>query len=372
MSLMDVLLNRTTTVGIDIGVSSIKLVQMVHTKKKSFLKVLNMRDIPEDTISEKEIINRDALVETIEALVIDSEKISKIKIKDIVFSISRSASVGIFIDRLEGEKLGKGENLTEFISHVMMNRNYGGDGDGTTFDFKVLKKEEDELGENLIIDALVCTVRDEIVKPYISVMQEIGLNPIVYDVDVFALYNSWANNVKLDEIEGTQILLQIGEYNTAVILVKSGVFYTSRTIAIGTNQFILALQSHLDIPKELCIQVLKGNLPEDVEEEAVDKILFYTAEEFSSYVDSTLKHFKSSILKTDSVIDKVYLSGGGATIKGFNSYLQKKFDIPVYVLDPFENVDIDEDLDIDLETIKDTVPLFNVAMGLALRKLEEV
>jgi len=372
MSLFDILLNRTTTVGIDIGVSSIKLVQMVHTKKKSYLKVLNMRDVPEDTINEKEIINRDALIETLEALKIDSEKISKIKIKDVVFSVSRSASVGVFIDRLEGEKLGKGENLTEFISSVMMNRNYGGDGDGTTFDFKILKKEEDELGENLIVDALVCTVRDDIVKPYVSVMQEIGLNPIVYDIDVFALYNSWSSNVKSDEMQGTQILLQIGEYNTAIILIKGGIFYASRTIAIGTSQFVLALQSHLDIAKELCIDVLKGDLPDDIEEEVVDKILFYTAEEFSSYIDSTLKHFETSILKDDGSVDKIYLSGGGATIKGFNSYLQKKFDIPVYILDPFENIEVDDDLDIDFESIKGTVPLFNVAMGLALRKLEEV
>ncbi len=372
MGLLDVLLNRTTTVGIDIGVSSIKLVQMVHGKKRSYLKVLNMRDIPEDTITEKEIVNRDALLETLEALVIDSEKISKMKIKDVVFSISRSASVGIFIDRLEGEKIEKGENLTEFISNIMMNRNYGGDGEGTTFDFKILKKEEDEQGEKLILDALVCTIRDEIVKPYISIMQEIGLNPIVYDVDVFALYNSWMNNVKSDEVQGTQILLQIGEYNTAVVLVKSGNFYTSRTVAIGMNQFMLALQSHLDIPRDMCIRVLKGDLSEDIEEEVVDKTMFYTAEEFSSYIDSTLKHFKTTILKDDSTIDKIYLSGGGATIKGFNSYLQKKFDIPVFVLDPFENIEIDDNLDIDLEAMKDIIPLFNVAMGLGLRKLDEV
>lgn len=372
MGFLDIVFNRTRTVGLDIGSSSVKIVELLHSKHGYRLKAISMLDMPENTIIDKEIANREVLLDTLEALVKDTEKMYRGKIKDVVFAVSRSASKAIFIDRIEKENIPRGEDPTDYISSLTQNRSYGSEGEETTFDYKILKRERREDSDQDIADILIVTVRDDVVSPYVNVLQDIGLNPVIFDIDVFAVYNCWYTQRLPEDFEQVQVILHIGEYNTAVILVDRGVFHSSRNIAIGTNSFMLSLQSHMKTDRVSAISLLKGEIPSDISEESVDKVLFYTAEEFSSYLESTFRYFSSEVLKGTKEVSKLILSGGGATIHGFNTYLEKKFNIPVMVLNPFEGVEVDSGMDIDFDAMKGILPIFSVAMGLALRKTEEV
>jgi type IV pilus assembly protein PilM len=65
---------------------------------------------------------------------------------------------------------------------------------------------------------------------------------------------------------------------------------------------------------------------------------------------------------------KLYLSGGGSKIKGFDIILQQQIGIPVEVVNPFKKIDY-RGKDFDLEYLREIGPIMGVAVGLASRKV---
>ena len=62
------------------------------------------------------------------------------------------------------------------------------------------------------------------------------------------------------------------------------------------------------------------------------------------------------------------LSGGSANLEAITDFFSQEFDIPVEVVNPFNNIDINYKK-FDLNFIKDMAPVYTIAVGLALRAL---
>ena len=68
-------------------------------------------------------------------------------------------------------------------------------------------------------------------------------------------------------------------------------------------------------------------------------------------------------------ISAVVMTGGGATLKGFGPYAQSKLQAEVRLADPFGKTEAPAFLD---SILKEVGPEFSVAVGLALRRLQEL
>ena len=68
-------------------------------------------------------------------------------------------------------------------------------------------------------------------------------------------------------------------------------------------------------------------------------------------------------------ISKVVCVGGGATLKGFKEFAAGKLDTEVVLADPFGKTEAPAFL---ADVLRDAGPEFSVAVGLALRRLQEV
>jgi type IV pilus assembly protein PilM len=62
------------------------------------------------------------------------------------------------------------------------------------------------------------------------------------------------------------------------------------------------------------------------------------------------------------------LSGGGSLVPNLDRYISQFFNVPVEIMNPFQNVAVDE-REIPMDTINRLAPHFTVAVGLALRKV---
>ena len=85
-------------------------------------------------------------------------------------------------------------------------------------------------------------------------------------------------------------------------------------------------------------------------------------------ISSYLK-MSNSTFSCSSKVSKIILTGGGALLKGLKEKASLVFETPVEVADPFSKVEYPAFLE---EVLKNSGPEFAVAIGLAIRKLQEI
>ena len=73
--------------------------------------------------------------------------------------------------------------------------------------------------------------------------------------------------------------------------------------------------------------------------------------------------------KNEKNISKIFLTGGGVLLKGLKEKAESSFSIPVALADPFAKVEFPAFLE---PVLKQAGPSFAVALGLALRRLQDM
>jgi type IV pilus assembly protein PilM len=159
-------------------------------------------------------------------------------------------------------------------------------------------------------------------------------------------------------------IINIGASMTNVVIAKSGIPVFVRDIAFGGNHFTDLIQKELNLKYEKAESVKKGRQVEGVSQAAVKPVLNIILDELKAEVNKTFDFYRSN--STDGRIDNIMLSGGTANLTQIVDVFSRAFDSPVEIVNPFNNIEINPKK-FDLEFIKDMAPVFNVAMGLALR-----
>jgi type IV pilus assembly protein PilM len=91
------------------------------------------------------------------------------------------------------------------------------------------------------------------------------------------------------------------------------------------------------------------------------------SETYAQEIKRTLDFFLSTMVNEN--IEKIYISGGGARIPGLISLLQKQNEIPVEIINPFNNITWNEK-NFDPAYMAYIAPQMAVAVGLALRRAD--
>lgn len=188
------------------------------------------------------------------------------------------------------------------------------------------------------------------------------------DLDSFAVLNSVMVNYGMYK-ERSIAIINVGASITNVVIAKKGIPVFVRDIAFGGNHFTDLIQKELNLKYEKAESVKKGRQVEGVSQAAVKPVLDLILEELKGEVKKTFEFYRSNATDGGG-IDNILLSGGTANLDQIVDIFSQAFDIPVEIVNPFNNIEINAKK-IDLDFIKDMAPVFNVAMGLALRAVGE-
>lgn len=161
----------------------------------------------------------------------------------------------------------------------------------------------------------------------------------------FGLFAAWSNAHGAEG--GTVMLLDIGAENMEIVFARGGRMIFARNVSNGARAFDTAIAGALGVgPEEAeAAKVESASLgppsasPTD-REERVFPAVRSAASQITGVLQSTIAYAKGQLADKELVIDKVYLSGGGARLRGLPEYLQGALKIPVEILDPFKNVDV--------------------------------
>jgi len=340
------------TIGLDIGSSYLKVVQLKEKKAGYELELFDMLPLPPELIVEGSIIDSLRLVESIKELL----KKARVRAKNAAIGIAGHASV--IIRRISLPEMSE-EELSESIKFEA-EQYVPFDVEDVNIDFQILGPKE-EPGQ---MDVMLVAVKKDIINEYTAVVKEAGLNPVVVDVNAFALGNMYEINYEI-EPDKNVALVNIGASTINLNVLKGGMSVFTRDSSIGSSTQTEVLQKEFNISYENAERLKKGEAVEGVSEEDVQAVLISASEEIVGEITRSLDYFRSTTLQEE--VHEIVLSGGGALIKDFPALLAERMGVEVKIAEPFRNISIPSKF--DTTYIEDVGCMAAVAVGLAIRRL---
>ncbi|MBI5266687.1 MAG: type IV pilus assembly protein PilM [candidate division Zixibacteria bacterium] len=340
-----------STVGLDVGASSIKLVKLDHGKNGFSVSAIGIRELPPEAIVADEFRDREAVIFNIQSLIDQTDP----KIKDVVVSISGH---GVITDKFVIDKKTGPEAEQAILFETEQRAPF--DVDDVSLDYHVIKTD-DEINK---MEVLLVAARKEYLKMYLELIEDCGLRPVVVDSDAFAILNAYENNYDIDPAKVTA-LVNIGHDVTNITYMAEGLFKATRDVSSGTREIYTAIQREFRLNPELTQKAIKGEMSDTIDQDMLKATIISSTEELSSGIELAFSYFKSQT-KLDR-IDWIVLSGGGALVPYLPEYLQSKLGVPLELANPLRNIDYDPELFQYLQPEK-IAPLLAVSVGLAMRK----
>ena len=339
-------------VGLDIGSSAIKLVELKEKKGGYELVKLGVERLSPEAIVDGSIMDSSMVVETISKL--NSEK----GVKNSNYATSLSGH-SVIIKKISLPAMSPDE-LAESIQWEA-EQYIPFDINDVNLDYVPLTAPGS--GDN--IEVILVAVKKEKINDYTSVISQTGKNPVLVDVDAFALQNAYEMNNDVDEGK-VLALVNIGASVTNVNVLSGSNSLFWRDITFGGNQYTDAIQRELSLSFEQAEELKRGRPQGDHTIQQVIPILNSVSEDFAGELRKTLDFFTAT--SGAERVDEIVLAGGGSGVLNLDAILRDKFGIPVTILDPFRRVTVDEG-EFNPEELAEIAPSMAIAVGLAIRKL---
>ncbi|HXI09897.1 MAG TPA: type IV pilus assembly protein PilM [Thermodesulfobacteriota bacterium] len=349
-------LKKKDVAAFDIGSSSIKLVQMNQTKKGWELVRLGMAELPPEAIVDGSIIDALTVTNTLKDLI----KEHGVKVKDAVSSLTGHS---VIIKKVSFPAMTEDElaesiqwEAEQYIPFPITDVN---------IDFQILGADTEGRGQ---MEVMLVAVKKDVINDYTNVIKEAGLNPVVIDVDSFALENMMEINYPVAPGENIA-MVNIGASITSISVILGGLTIFTRSIPMGGNQFTEEIQRQMNISFKDAEDMKVGRkAPQAADSASLPSAIETISTNLAFEVKRSLDFFLGG--SQGSYVNKIYLSGGGSKAAGLQNLMQEKTNIPIEIANPFKNLEVNAKT-YDKEALKEQAPFFGVAVGLATRRFAD-
>ena len=341
-------------VGLDIGSSSVKLVQLREKKGGYALQAFGASRLPPETIVDGALMNSAAVVQAIQDLFAEQ----KVKAKEVAIGV-RGHSV--IIKKIQLPRMSQDE-LDDSIQWEA-EQYIPFDVKDVNIDTQILTPQGDAAGQ---MDVLLVAAKKDMINDYTSVCAEAGLIATVVDVDAFAVQNAYETGYEV--VPGaTVVLINVGAAVTNINILADGTTTFTRDVTMGGNSFTEEIQKQLNISYEEAEALKIGGQGETdaVVPQEVERVIQGVAEQLAGEIQRSLDFYAATA--ADHRISRVFLSGGTARIPALFKVIEQRAAVPVEILNPFRAVEIDNKR-FDPTLLTNAAASAAVAVGLALRR----
>ena len=339
-------------VGLDIGSSAIKLVELREKKGEFHLQRLGVEPLSPEAIVDGSIMDSSLVVDAIHRLN------DQTKIKSTSYATSLSGH-SVIIKKIQLPAMPQ-EELADSIQWEA-EQYIPFDINDVRLDYVVLT--EGEPGRDNMEVLLVAVKRDK-VNDYVSVISQTGKTPTIVDVDVFAVQNAYEVNYDLDPRKVVALInMGAGVTNINILARGSTVFW--RDISFGGNQFTESLQREFNISFAQAEQLKQGEAVDRYTPADARPVLDQVSSEMASEIRKTFDFFSAT--SSEGPVDELMLSGGCALTPNLLQVLRDRFEVPTELMNPLRRIHFKES-DFDGTWLQSIAPMMAVAVGLGIRK----
>ncbi|MFC2173308.1 type IV pilus assembly protein PilM [Acidobacteriota bacterium] len=341
-------------IGLDVGSSAIKAVELKEQKGGSFgLVHLGLEEIPTEAIVDGTILDSALVIESIQTLMTKN----RIKTTDVATAVSGNA---VIVKKIQLPTMSD-EELAESIQWEAEQYIPFDIGD-VSIDYQVMGHSATE-EKNM--DVLLVAVKRDKINDYTSVITQAGRSPVIMDVDSFALQNCYEVNYGFTSGE-VVALINIGASIINITMINDGSSIFWRDVSIGGNQYTDSIMKELNLSFDQADQLKRGYQVEGVSMDQAQPVIEQVSQDIATETQKTFDFFIAT--SSSDHIDRIALAGGCSKVANLDSIMSDKFSVPVELIDPFKNIEFNPK-DFDPEDLRDIAPSFAVAVGLALRKV---
>jgi type IV pilus assembly protein PilM len=340
-------------VALDIGSSSIKMVETAIEKGGYRVLSLGLLPLPRNAIQNNMVVEPKPVVETIRRL---TEEHS-VKSTQVVSAVPGRAVIMKRIEMPMQEQAELEANVEFEANNVIPERM-----ENVNLDYQVLNA----IADGSKLDVLLVAVKKEIVDSYTDVIEESGLTPAVMDVDYFAMENMYEANYANEELGGMVGLIHIGSRYTSITLLHNGLSTFTGDIHIGGEDFTTSLKGELNLSAEAAESLKLTGLFEGKAGFDIDAMLKPISQNLAEEIRRTISLYGTVGSDEGDGLKAMYLSGGAAKLAGLRSILEEQMTVPVRLSEPFRGFTLDKR--IDQASLADTAPLFALGAGLSIRR----
>jgi type IV pilus assembly protein PilM len=348
-----VLRKAKALVGLDIGSSAVKAIELKPAGKGYKVTAYGAEPIPPDSIVDGAIIDGAVVVEAIRRL-FDARGI---KTKEVAASLSGNA---VIVKKISLPVMTEAE-LAESI-YWEAEQYIPFDIQDVNLDYQILDSKEAAASKGAM-DVLLVAAKNEKIADYTGVIGQAGRTAVVVDVDAFALQNAFETNYGV-ESGAVIVLLNAGASATNINILNGDQSVFTRDISIGGNAYTEALQKELNLPFDRADELKRGQAVDGATYEDARPVLRAVTENVMLEIQKTFDFFKATA--ASDRLNRIVVSGGASRAEGFVEMLGDRFEAPVETFDPFKRITFDaKKFNVDPAEI---APTAAVAVGLALRR----
>lgn len=335
---------RKSIVGLDVGTSCIKAIEITQDKFDYIITAFAQIDIS------GEQARRDALSELF--------KSGGFRTKRVATSVSGKSVIFRFINMVQMSD----DNLTNAIKFEA-DKYIPFDVDEVQLDTqKLMDLPATEEGGQDEMKVLLVAAKRSIVEDQAAMLAELGLSPVNIGVDSFALGNAYELNdivsPGLQESDHTVALVDIGFAKSSINILRNNVTFFAREVPMGGQDLTNAITRRFGLePFEA--EALKRDPQEQVVE--VQDAVSATLDDLGNEINLSFDFFENQF---EGEVQEVYLSGGSALLPFLEESLEKIFEKRTRVWNPIEGLKVRSD-NVDIDALNQSAPQLAVAVGLA-------
>lgn len=344
---MGLLTENTDFFGLDIGTSSIRLVQLKGAGGVRSL--VKYALAPIDT----KIALSDAPA--------DQQKLAAV-IKDLINQAkpsTRNVAVGlptnkVFTTIVDIDKLSAGElaKTIELQADTLIPTPI----DESKIDWSVLGPSPVDPNK---VEVLLASIPNEYIEKRLDMLESLDLNVIAFEPDSLAM----ARGVIPADVTTPMLTIDMGNLSTDIVITYGGGPRLIRSIPTGTDAIIKSAIQNLNIDEKQAEQfVYKFGLSKDKLEGQINNAIIGTVDVLVSEVEKSIKYYQSRY--PDVPLDRIIVIGGASVLPEFPLYLANKFAINVEIGNSWCNVAFPSSKQNELLAVSNH---FAVAAGLAER-----
>jgi type IV pilus assembly protein PilM len=209
-------------------------------------------------------------------------------------------------------------------------------------------------------EVLLSSVSNAYIESKLDILEEVGFNVIAFEPDTFAVIRS----IIAPDGNAPQMVLDVGSRSSDLVIVVNGAPRLTRSIPIGTDAVIRAAIAGLGVDATQATQfVYKFGISKDKLEGRVHNAIISVIDNLVAEIEKSIKFFQDRY--PNLKMDRIIVTGGASTLPEFPLYVANKFGINVEIGNAWRNVSFPASRQNELLSISNH---FAVACGLAERK----
>lgn len=226
-------------------------------------------------------------------------------------------------------------------------------------DWQIIDEGDQPTGDASKTKVLLVAVPKEVINKFNRVAELAGIHISGLEVETFSLVRSLVGHDK-----SVTAIVNIGSESTTIAVVDRGVMRLSHNIDRGSDDVSNALARGLGVGQERAVQAKHeiglSDRPEDRESASV---IIPIIELLLAEIERVISAYNRT---TERKIERITMSGGGSKLKGLVDYTAKRFGVETIEGNPFRRITYPAFMQ---PILKDIAPSFGVAVGLALREI---